>query len=230
MRPDLPQVACFDTAFHATMPPAASTYALPGCSWRERSACAASASTASATPGPAVRAAELLGRPVEGLRLVTAHLGARGASLAAVAGGRSVDTTMGFTPSRAWSWPPGLGLASIPGPDAAWPATHGLGPDELEDALEHRRSGLLGLSGIGRPAPGAGRRPTPATTLGPLAYGVYVHRLATSVAAMAAAMGGLDGLVFTGGAGERSHRLRADACATWATWAWPSSWRSPRTP
>ena len=110
--PDLPQVACFDTAFHVTMPPEASTYALPD-AWRDwglRRFGFHGLSHAWASR----RAAAVLGVPVEQLRLVTAHLGA-GASLAAVSGGRSVDTTMGFTPleglvmaTRSGSIDPGL--------------------------------------------------------------------------------------------------------------------------
>ena len=208
LRPTLPEVACFDTAFHSTMPPEATTYALPGewSSWGLRRYGFHGLSHAWASR----RAAELLGRPPGDLRLVTAHLGS-GASLAAVAGGRSVDTTMGFTPLE------GLVMATRSGsvdPGALiWVLRNrGLGPDEVEDALT-RRAGLLGVSGVS----GDLRRVLEAADAGDeraaLAYGVYLHRLRTSVAAMAAAMGGTDGLVFTGGAGEHSARLRADACA-----------------
>ena len=141
---------------------------------------------------------------------MTAHLGA-GASLAAVAFGRSVDTTMGFTPmeglvmaTRSGSVDPGLVL---------WVQRHGgLSADEVEHALEHE-SGLRGLSG------GSGDLPTVMAAMDAgdpdarLAYEVYVYRIQTSVAAMTAAMGGIDALVFTGGAGEGEPRLRADTCA-----------------
>jgi acetate kinase len=140
--------------------------------------------------------------------LVTAHLGA-GASLAAVAFGRSVDTTMGFTPleglvmaTRSGSVDPGLVL---------WVQQHGgLSTDDVQTALEHE-SGLRGLSGSGDlrcviAAMGTGDSDAR------LAYEVYVYRIQTSVAAMCAAMGGIDGLVFTGGAGEASPLLRADTC------------------
>lgn len=207
LRPDLVQVACFDTAFHATLTPEASTYAVP-LQWRQEYGLRRFGFHGLSHAWSSVRAAELLGRPVEGLRLVTAHLGA-GASLAAVAGGRSVDTTMGFTPldglvmaTRAGSLDPGA-LIHL--------ARHaGLGPDEMEDALEHR-SGLVGLFGSGDL-----RQVLAAADAGDasahLAYGVYAHRLRTSVAAMTGALGGLDGLVFTGGVGEGSSRLRADVC------------------
>jgi len=201
-------VACFDTAFHATLPAEAFTYALPD-AWRGlglRRFGFHGLSHAWA----ARRAAEILGRPPRHLRLVTAHLGA-GASLAAVAGGVSVDTTMGFTPleglvmaTRSGSVDPGLLL---------WVLRHEqLTVDELEDALT-RRAGLLGLSGVSDDL----RRVFEAADNGDdrsrLALGVYVHRLRAAVAAMAAAMDGTDALVFTGGAGEHSARLRRDACA-----------------
>ena len=150
LRPALPQVACFDTAFHACLPAAAATYALPhqwNTEWQLRRYGFHGLSHAYASR----RAAALLGRPPADLRLVTAHLGS-GASLAAVAGGRSVDTTMGFTPlaglmmaTRAGDVDPGLLL---------WLVRSGkLSAAEVEEALE-TGSGLLGLSGVvGRPAP-----------------------------------------------------------------------------
>ena len=209
LRPGPAQVACFDTAFHAGMPAEAATYAIPAewtARWHLRRYGFHGLSHASAGR----RAAALLGRPSDDLRLVTAHLGS-GASLAAVAGGRSVDTTMGFTPlaglvmaTRAGDVDPGLVL---------WLVRHaGLTPEEVDEALEGR-SGLLGLSGVSGDlrlvlaAADGGDQPAA------LAYAVYVHRLRAGVAAMAAAMGGVDGVVFTGGAGEGSARLRGDTCA-----------------
>ena len=199
--PEVPAAACFDTAFHATLPAAASTYALPD-GWPRRRYGFHGLSHAYA----ARRAAELTGRHPEELRIVTCHLGA-GASLAAVAGGRSVDTTMGFTPldglvmaTRAGSVDPGLVL---------WLIEHrGITPAALADALE-RRSGLTGLAGTGDMRELLGRDDEPAR----LAIDVYVHRLRASIAAMAAAMGGLDALVFTGGVGENAAEIRADAAA-----------------
>jgi acetate kinase len=142
--------------------------------------------------------------------LVTAHIGA-GASLAAVSFGRSVDTTMGFTPmeglvmaTRSGSVDPGLLL---------WVQRRGgLSVDDVEDALE-RYSGLRGLSGQS----GDLREVITAADAGDqsaqLAYEVFVYRIQTNVAAMCGAMAGIDALVFTGGAGEASARLRADVCA-----------------
>jgi acetate kinase len=209
--PGLPTVACFDTAFHAGLPAAASTYALPA-AWARKHRLRRYGFHGLSHAYASRRAAELLGAAPEDLRLVTAHLGA-GASLAAVAGGRSVDTTMGFTPLE------GLVMATRAGSiDAGlllWVQRHdGLGPEEVERALD-REAGLLGLAGtadmrevVAGAATGDERRG--------LALDVYVHRLAGQVAAMATAMGGLDGLVFTGGVGENSPVVRERACAATA--------------
>jgi acetate kinase len=209
--PGVPAVACFDTAFHSTLPAAASTYALP-LAWRQlgvRRYGFHGLSHAWASR----RAAELLERPVEELRLVTAHLGA-GASLCAVAGGTSVDTTMGFTPleglvmaTRAGSVDPGALL---------WlQREHGLSASDLEAALE-QQSGLVGLFG----PPGDMRDVEAGLARGGadarLAFDVYVHRLRSSIASMTSSLGGLDALVFTGGVGEHSPQVRAAACASLA--------------
>jgi acetate kinase len=201
--PDVPAVACFDTAFHATLPAAASTYALPA-PWRSRWDLRRFGFHGLSHAYAARRAAELLGIPDQGLRLVTCHLGA-GASLAAVRDGRSVDTTMGFTPleglvmaTRSGSVDPGLVL---------WLAEHvGMPPAELAATLE-RRSGLLGLAGTADMRAildRAGTGDADAT----LALEVYLHRLRASIAAMTASLGGLDAIVFTGGVGERSAAIR----------------------
>jgi acetate kinase len=208
--PDTPAVACFDTAFHATMPEAAATFALP-VEWRARWALRRYGFHGLSHAYVSRRAAELTGHTSpdapDGLRVVTCHLGA-GASLAAVHGGRSVDTTMGFTPldglvmaTRSGSVDPGLVL---------WLEEHAhTPPRELAETLEYR-SGLTGLAGTGdmrevlsRAAAGDARAV--------LGRDVYLHRLRASVAAMAAAMGGLDVLVFTGGVGENSAEVRSRA-------------------
>jgi acetate kinase len=204
--PDVPAVACFDTAFHATLPAAASTYALPA-EWRARWPIRRFGFHGLSHAYASRRAAELLGREAAPPRVVTCHLGA-GASLAAVQGGVSVDTTMGFTPleglvmaTRSGSVDPGLLL---------WLEQHaGLAPSELADALE-QRSGLLGLAGTGdmRELLAAAAAGEPAAAL---ALAVYLHRLRGAIASMAAAMGGLDALVFTGGVGEHAPEVRAGA-------------------
>jgi len=204
--PHVPAVASFDTAFHAGMPEAAATYALPA-PWRQRWDLRRYGFHGLSHAYATRRAGELLGVPVADLRLVTCHLGA-GASLAAVLGGRSVDTTMGFTPleglvmaTRSGSVDPGLVL---------WLADHvGMPPAELAATLEHR-SGLLGLAGTAdmrEILAGADAGDDRAS----LALGVYLHRLRREIAAMTAALGGLDAIVFTGGVGEHSAPIRAMA-------------------
>jgi acetate kinase len=201
--PAVPAVACFDTAFHATIPAAAATFALPE-EWRTRWNLRRYGFHGLSHSYASRRAAELLGRANDGLRVITCHLGA-GASLAAVRDGQSVDTTMGFTPldglvmaTRSGSVDPGLVL---------WLEEHVHMPAaELAAALEYR-SGLYGLAGttdmreiLLRAAAGDSRAE--------LARDTYLHRLRASVAAMAAAMDGLDAIVFTGGVGENSAEIR----------------------
>jgi acetate kinase len=206
--PGVPAVACFDTAFHATLPAAAATYPLPR-AWRERFPVRRYGFHGLSHAYAARRAAELLDRPPEGLRIVTCHLGA-GASLAAVRDGASVDTTMGFTPleglcmaTRSGTVDPGLVLWLV--------QRGGLPADEVEHALEHE-SGLRGLAGDAdmRAVEAAAERGDGDARL---ALEVYLHRLRGGVGAMAAAAGGLDALVFTGGVGERAPLIRAAAAA-----------------
>ena len=204
--PGVPQVACFDTAFHATIPAAAATYALPA-AWRQRWPLRRFGFHGLSHAWAARRASSLLDRPLEQLRTVTCHLGA-GASLAAVAGGRSVDTTMGFTPleglvmaTRSGSVDPGLVL---------WLQEHGgLDATTVAKGLEHD-AGLAGLSGTAdmREVLAAAAKGDPPALL---ALEVYLHRLRAGIAGMAAALGGLDALVFTGGVGEHAAPIRAQA-------------------
>jgi acetate kinase len=185
--PDTPQVAVFDTTFHRTLPDAAATYAIPRI-WRE-------------TYG--IRRVGFHGLSVQWAasrvrvpRLVVCHLGG-GCSVTAVRDGRSVDTTMGFTPlegvpmaTRAGSVDPGALVYIL--------REQLVTLEELEQALEHE-SGLAGLSDRGD---GDIREASP------LAVDVFVHRVAGAVAAMAAACGALDALVFTGGIGEHAAEVR----------------------
>jgi acetate kinase len=204
--PRMPAVACFDTAFHSKMPAAASTYAIPF-EWRERYGIKRYGFHGFSHSYAARRAAEMLGRPLRELRIVTCHLGA-GASLAAVRGGRSVDTTMGFTPLE------GLVMATRSGtvdPGALlYLQRHaGLSEAELTDALD-RKGGLLALGGTADMREIL-QRIAAGDDAAELAFDVYVHRLRGLIAAMAAAMGGLDVLVFTGGVGENAPHVRAAA-------------------
>jgi len=206
--PGVPAVACFDTAFHATLPDAAATYALPA-EWSARWGVRRYGFHGLSHAWIAQRAPEVVGAPADSARIVSCHLGA-GASLCAIAGGRSVDTTMGFTPleglvmaTRSGSVDPGLLL---------WLMEHeNLAEAELAWALEHE-SGLLGLSGtadmrevLKRAGAGDARAQ--------LAFEVYLHRLRAGIASMAAALGGLDVLAFTGGVGEHNSEVRAAAAS-----------------
>jgi acetate kinase len=210
--PGVPAVACFDTTFHATLPPAARTYALPA-EWNERWQLRRYGFHGLSHAYASRRGAELVGRPAEELRIVSCHVGA-GASLAAVVGGRSIDTTMGFTPlaglvmnTRSGSVDPGLLL---------WLLEHGGVPRaELADVLDHHAGlrGLTGTSGDVREVLAGRAAGDPACVL---AFDVYVHRLCREVGAMAASAGGLDLLVLTGGVGEHAVEVRAAATAALA--------------
>jgi acetate kinase len=201
--PDLPAVACFDTAFHATLPNEACTYALPA-ELRDRWGLRRFGFHGLSHAWVARRAPELIGRARADLRIVSCHLGA-GASLCAIRDGSSLDTTMGFTPleglvmaTRSGSVDPGMLLWLL--------ERDQFGAGELADLLE-RRSGLLGLCGtadmrelLSRAEAGQERAQ--------LALDVYLRSLRAGIAAMAASLGGLDVLALTGGVGERSARVR----------------------
>ena len=201
--PDIPSVACFDTAFHATMPPAATTYAVPT-RWRSELGMRRYGFHGLAHQWAAARAAELVGRPLDELRVVVAHLGS-GASACAVADGRSVDTTMGFTPTA------GLVMATRCGdldPSAVtWLTVHAGEPAaEVDHALDHA-SGLLALAGDADMRHVLAARDA-GDPVAELAVEVWVHRARAQLAAMAAAVGGVDVLAFSGGVGENAPVLR----------------------
>jgi acetate kinase len=206
--PGIPAVACFDTAFHSGMPAAASTYAIPE-EWRLRHGIRRYGFHGFSHRYAARRAAEMLGRPPSELRVVTCHLGA-GASLAAVQGGRSVDTTMGFTPleglvmaTRSGTVDPGLML---------WLQRHaGMTESDLTEALD-RKSGLQAVAGTPDMREVL-KRMSRGDERARLGFDVYVHRLRSLIASMAAAMGGVDVLVFTGGVGENAPEVRTAAVA-----------------
>ena len=204
--PGITAVASFDTAFHTTIPAAAATYAIPS-EWRNRYGIRRYGFHGLSHAYCSRRAAQLAGRPLSDLRIITCHLGA-GASLAAVLDGRSVDTTMGFTPleglvmaTRSGTVDPGLVL---------WLEEHEhLSPRQVAITLESH-SGLLALAGTAdmREAGAAAEQGEPGAQL---AIDVYTHRLAAGIAAMSAATGGIDVLAFTGGVGENSALVRRRA-------------------
>lgn len=205
--PEAPAVACFDTVFHHHLPDAAATYALPR-AWNRRWGLRRYGFHGLSHGYVARRAPELLGVDGAGLRIVSCHLGA-GASLTAIAGGRSVDTTMGFTPleglvmaTRSGSVDPGLLL---------WLLRHGgMDTEALADTLEHH-SGLAGLTGGSGDLRDVSRAAAAGDPDAVRAVEVYLHRLRREIAAMAAALNGLDVLVFTGGIGEHRPDVRAAA-------------------
>ncbi|HYL34912.1 MAG TPA: acetate kinase [Bryobacteraceae bacterium] len=202
------QIAVFDTGFHSTLQPSAYVYAGPH-AWLERGIRRYGFHGISHQYA-ARRASELLARDPQSLRLIVCHLG-NGASLAAVQNGRSVDTSMGFTPleglmmgTRSGSIDPGILIYLI--------RHRGYTAGQL-DRILNQESGLLGLSGVS----GDMREVLEAIQAGhqraQLAFDVYVHRLVREIGGMLAVLGGVDALVFTGGIGENSALLRERACA-----------------
>jgi acetate kinase len=203
----VPQVAVFDTAFHAHMPETAAVYPGPY-EWLEQGFrrygfhgishqyCAA-------------RAAEILNRNLKDLSLVTCHLG-NGCSLAAIRGGRSANTTMGFTPleglmmgSRSGSVDPGLLLHLLRQPNYS--------VDKL-DRILNQKSGLEGISGISSDLREILAAMAEGNARAQLAFDAYVHSLRSHIGAMLASLGGLDALAFTAGIGEHAASVRAAAC------------------
>jgi acetate kinase len=211
--PSVPHVAVFDTAFHATLPPAAATYAIDRELARQYdirrfgfhgTSCAYVAG----------RAATLLGRPLAELNLIVLHLG-NGASATAVRGGRSVDTSMGLTPleglvmgTRSGDVDPAVGayLHRVAGMDFA----------AVDDALQ-RRAGLLGLAGVNDMRTVLERRAAGDEDAA-LAFDVYCHRIRRYVGAFHAVLGRLDAIVFTAGVGEHAPAVRAASLSGLESW------------
>jgi acetate kinase len=205
----VPQVAVFDTAFHSQMPDAAAVYPGPY-DWAEQGIrrfgfhginhqyCAQ-------------RAAHMLGKDLASQRIITCHLG-NGCSLAAIRDGRSVDTTMGFTPLE------GLMMGTRSGSVDPGILTHlmrktGLSGEEIDDILNHR-SGLLGISGLSSDMRQIVAAMNQGHARARLAFDIFAHRLRSGIGAMAAVLGGVDALVFSAGIGENSAEVRAASCET----------------
>ncbi len=207
--PGVPQVAVFDTAFHATLSPEAHTYPVPD-RWTRDWGIRRFGFHGLSHAYCARRAVEMLGRSAEQLRLVICHLG-HGCSASAVRGGRCVDTTMGFTPldglmmaTRSGSLDPSIVLHVQ--------QHHGLTAAQVETVL-NRESGLLGVSNIS----GDMRQILTAAREGHerarLALGIYTHRVRQAIGALTVTMGGIDALVFTAGVGEHARPIRESICA-----------------
>ncbi|MBA2284349.1 MAG: acetate kinase [Ktedonobacteraceae bacterium] len=204
----IPQVAVFDTAFHSQLPQEAVVYPGPY-SWFEQGIRRYGFHGIS-HQYCAQRTAQLLGRDLRDLRLITCHLG-NGCSLAAIAQGHSIDTTMGFTPleglmmgSRSGSVDPGILTYLLRQRECSF--------DELEEVL-NKSSGLQGISGVSSDMREVLVAIAKGNTRAKLAFDMFVYRLRFYIGAMLANLGGLDALVFAGGIGENSAEVRAAACA-----------------
>ncbi|MEG5064499.1 acetate kinase [Microcoleus sp. B3-A4] len=205
--PNVPQVAVFDTAFHAQLPPAAFVYPGPY-EWLENGIRRYGFHGIS-HQYCARRAAQILNRDLTDLRLISCHLG-NGCSLAAIRGGVSVDTTMGFTPldglmmgSRSGAIDPGIIIHLLRRED--------LTSEKLDNIL-NRNSGLKGISGVSSDMRQIGDAIAQGNQRAQLALDIYIHRLRAGIGAMLASLGGLDALIFTAGVGENSAVVRAAAC------------------
>jgi acetate kinase len=207
--PGVPQVAIFDTAFHATLPPQARTYPVPE-RWTREWGIRRFGFHGLSHAYCSRRSAEMLGMPLEELRLVICHLG-HGCSDSAVRGGRCIATTMGFTPldglmmaTRCGSIDPSIVLHVQ--------QSHGLTPEQVETAL-NRESGLLGVSGVSadmREVLAAAQAGNPRAQL---AVAIYTRRVRQAIGALTVSMGGVDALVFTAGVGEHASEIREAICA-----------------
>ncbi|MEG4445889.1 acetate kinase [Microcoleus sp. AT9_B5] len=204
---NVPQVAVFDTAFHAQLPPAAFVYPGPY-EWLENGIRRYGFHGIS-HQYCARRAADILDRDLANLRLISCHLG-NGCSLAAIRGGWSVDTTMGFTPleglmmgSRSGSIDPGILIHLLKQSDFT---------AEKLDSILNRNSGLKGISGVSSDLRQIGDAIAQGNQRSQLALDIYIHRLRAGIGAMLASLGGLDTLIFTAGVGENSPVVRAAAC------------------
>lgn len=206
----VPQVAVFDTAFHAQIPEAAAIY--PGSyEWIEQDIRRYGFHGIS-HQYCAERTAKILGRDLLSLRLITCHLG-NGCSLAAIRNGRSVDTTMGFTPleglmmgSRSGSVDPGILIYLL--------RQYNYSADQLDELL-NKKSGLKGISGVSNDLRQILEAIASGNQRAQLALDIYIHRLRSGIGAMLASLGGLDVLVFTAGVGENAPSIREAVCTTW---------------
>src|SRR5579859_2456649 len=203
----MPQVAVFDTAFHRSMPDEAVVYPMPY-DWYEKEGIRRYGFHGISHSYCARRAADILGKDLASLRLITCHLG-NGCSLAAIRGGRRIDTSMGFTPlegvmmgSRSGSIDPGILFYMQR--EKSYTAS------QLNTML-NKASGLKGIAGSSDMREVL-QRMHEGDALSRLAFAVFTHRLRSSIGAMLASLGGLDALVFAGGIGENAAEVRAAAC------------------
>ena len=205
--PEVPQVAVFDTAFHATIPEAAKVYPLPY-EWYEKGI-QRYGFHGTSHQYCSQRAAQILQQPLESLKIVTCHLG-NGCSLAAIKNGVCIDTTMGFSPleglmmgTRCGSIDPQILLYAM--------EEYGLSAEEINRIL-NKKSGLKGVSGISADLRTILAEKEAGNDRATLAFDIYIHYLKKAIASMVASLNGLDVLVFTAGVGENSAIVREKAC------------------
>ena len=208
MGADVPQVAVFDTSFHQTMPAEAFLYALPY-EYYEKYAVRRYGFHGTSHRYVAARAAELMGKPLSELKLVTCHLG-NGSSITAVDGGVSVDTSMGFTPGA--GLPMGTRCGDIdPFILGFLQDKLGLSHAEVDEVL-NKKSGMLGISGVSSDFRDVEAEADRGNTRAQEALDVFCYHVSKLIGSYAAAMGGIDGIVFTAGVGENDARVRLAAC------------------
>ncbi|EFI83523.1 Acetate kinase [Listeria grayi] len=202
--PNIVSVAVFDTAFHQTMPPASFLYSLPY-SYYENYGIRKYGFHGTSHKYVSERAAELLGRPIEELRLITCHLG-NGASIAAIEGGKSMDTSMGFTPLAGVS----MGTRSGNIDPALIPYIMEKTDKTAEQVLDvlNKESGMLGVSGISSDLRDLEKAAAEGNDRAELALEVFVDRIHKYIGSYAARMNGVDAIIFTAGIGENSTFIR----------------------
>jgi acetate kinase len=203
--PQIPQVVVFDTAFHSTLPIAAAVYPGPY-EWLEQGIRRYGFHGIS-HQYCVQRAAQILGKPLESLRLINCHLG-NGCSLAAVQNGICIDTTMGYTPLEGLMM--GTRSGSIDPSILIHLMRQGQDVEALDDIL-NKQSGLKGISGISSDLRQVLKAKEEGNNRAQLAFDVYIHRLRSHIGAMLASLGGLDAIIFTGGVGENSAQVRSAA-------------------
>ena len=209
LMPNTPMVAVFDTAFHQTMPPVAYTYALPY-EYYEQDKVRRYGFHGTSHKYVAQRAAAMLGKPIEELKLISCHLG-NGSSITAINGGKSVDTSMGFTPLA------GLPMGTRAGDlDAGilqyLMNKHGMNIDEMLNVL-NKKSGVEGVSHISSDFRDLENAEAEGNKRAELALRVFDYAVKKYIGAYAAAMGGVDAVIFTAGVGENGPETRESACA-----------------
>ncbi|BAU06156.1 acetate/propionate family kinase [Fischerella sp. NIES-3754] len=210
--PEAAQVAVFDTGFHSHIPLSAAVYPIPYV-WYEKEGIRRYGFHGISHQYCSQRAAQLLGKDLNSLRLITCHLG-NGCSLTAIKDGKSIDTTMGFTPldglmmgTRSGSLDPGILIYLL--------RKQGIDADKLDDILNYD-SGLKGISGISGDMRAIQTAIGEGNTRAQLAFDMYIHRLRSHIGSMLAVLGGLDAIVFTGGIGENHSLTRSAACEAFA--------------